>query len=75
MRQTAENLVDGSIGPWLNQIFVPLLSIVDDPKAGEDLRELDRSSVPLGLLARPRQEPANGANPLYVLCRSEAMAR
>src|SRR6266699_7029714 len=37
-----EHLVDRSIEPRLNQIFVPLLSIIDDPQAREDLRELAR---------------------------------
>jgi hypothetical protein len=38
----SESLVDRSIEPRLNQIFVPLLSIVDDEKTREDLRELAR---------------------------------
>jgi hypothetical protein len=38
----AENLVDRAIEPRLNQIFVPLLSIIEDPLAREDLRELAR---------------------------------
>src|SRR5437667_3699163 len=37
-----EDLVDGAIEPRLNQIFVPLLSIIDDPRAIDDLRELAR---------------------------------
>src|SRR5947208_4089479 len=37
-----EDLVDRTIEPRLNQIFVPLLSIIDDPNAREDLRELAR---------------------------------
>src|SRR5947199_2466073 len=37
-----EDLVDRSIEPRLNQIFVPLLSIIDDPEAIDDLRELAR---------------------------------
>src|SRR5947209_13321780 len=37
-----EDLVDRSIEPRLNQIFVPLLSIIDDPEAREDLHELER---------------------------------
>src|SRR6266542_2544453 len=41
-RKPAENLVDRSIEPRLNQIFVPLLSIIEDPQAVEDLRELAR---------------------------------
>ncbi|MDQ3816148.1 MAG: hypothetical protein M3348_17535, partial [Acidobacteriota bacterium] len=38
----SESLVDRSIEPRLNQIFVPLLSIVDDEKTRDDLRELAR---------------------------------
>jgi hypothetical protein len=34
--------VDRTIEPRLNQIFVPLLSIIEDPEAIEDLRELAR---------------------------------
>jgi hypothetical protein len=41
-RQATEDLVDRSIEPRLNQIFVPLLSIIEDPRAREDLRELAR---------------------------------
>jgi hypothetical protein len=42
-RQSAsENLVDRSIEPRLNQIFVPLLSIIKDEKARADLKELAR---------------------------------
>src|SRR5215471_15847421 len=41
-RKPTEKLVDRSIEPRLNQIFVPLLSIIDDPTAIEDLRELAR---------------------------------
>src|SRR5213594_1522550 len=37
-----EDLVDRTIEPRLNQIFVPLLSIIDDPSAIDDLRELAR---------------------------------
>ena len=37
-----EDLVDRTIEPRLNQIFVPLLSIIDDPRAIDDLRELAR---------------------------------
>ena len=37
-----EALVDRTIEPRLNQIFVPLLSIIEDPKAREDLKELAR---------------------------------
>lgn len=40
--QAVESLVDRTIEPRLNQIFVPLLSIIDDPNAREDLRELAR---------------------------------
>ena len=35
-------MVDRTIEPRLNQIFVPLLSIIEDPKAREDLKELAR---------------------------------
>ncbi|PYS88774.1 MAG: hypothetical protein DMF64_19725 [Acidobacteria bacterium] len=41
-RGAAEDLVDRSIEPRLNQIFVPLLSIIDDAQARDDLRELAR---------------------------------
>jgi hypothetical protein len=41
-RMPEESLVDRTIEPRLNQIFVPLLSIIEDPKAIEDLRELAR---------------------------------
>jgi hypothetical protein len=37
-----EALVDRSIEPRLNQIFVPLLSIIEDAKVQQDLRELAR---------------------------------
>jgi hypothetical protein len=40
--QTDERFVDRSIEPRLNQVFVPLLSIIDDPDAREDVRELAR---------------------------------
>jgi len=40
--RTLEEAVDRSLEPRLNQIFLPLLSIVDDPKARDDLRELAR---------------------------------
>ena len=39
---TAEELVDRAIEPRLNQIFVPLLSIVNDPGVRSELRELAR---------------------------------
>jgi hypothetical protein len=39
-RKPTENLVDRSIEPRLNQIFVPLLSIIEDPGAREDLQAL-----------------------------------
>ena len=39
-RMPAEALVDRSIEPRLNQIFVPLLSIIENPEAREDLKEL-----------------------------------
>jgi hypothetical protein len=41
-RVALESLVDRSIEPRLNQVFVPLLSIIDDAAAQEDLRELAR---------------------------------
>src|SRR5438876_4186073 len=41
-RRASEDLVDRAIEPRLNQIFVPLLSIIEDPKARADLRELAR---------------------------------
>ena len=41
-RRVSEDLVDRAIEPRLNQIFVPLLSIIEDPKARADLRELAR---------------------------------
>ncbi len=41
-RVPQENLVDRTIEPRLNQIFVPLLSIVDDPAARAELKELAR---------------------------------
>lgn len=36
----AENLVDRTIEPRLNQIFVPLLSIIEDSEARRDLQDL-----------------------------------
>lgn len=39
---TAEHLVDRSIEPRLNQIFVPLLSIVADPESRADIMDLAR---------------------------------
>jgi hypothetical protein len=41
-RQPSEQLVDRSIEPRLNQIFVPLLSIIEDDKSRQDLKELAR---------------------------------
>ena len=41
-RMPEENLVDRTIEPRLNQIFVPLLSIIEDSNAIENLRELAR---------------------------------
>jgi len=41
-RQPIEGLVDRQIEPRLNQIFVPLLSIISDSQARENLRELAR---------------------------------
>lgn len=40
--QTNSSLVDRAIEPRLNQVFVPLLSIIDDASARKDLRELAR---------------------------------
>lgn len=37
------NLVDRSIEPRLSQVFVPLLSIIDDPAAKADLQKLARA--------------------------------
>ncbi len=39
-RLPAESLVDRRIEPRLNQVFVPLLALIEDPKAREDLRAL-----------------------------------
>lgn len=41
-RHLVETLVDRTIEPRLNQIFIPLLSIIEDGKTREDLRELAR---------------------------------
>jgi hypothetical protein len=41
-RGPVESLVDRTIEPRLNQVFVPLLSIIEDEKARADLRELAR---------------------------------
>lgn len=41
-RQPTEALVDRTIEPRLNQIFVPLLSIIDDGNARAELRSLAR---------------------------------
>lgn len=41
-RAATEELVDRTIEPRLNQIFVPLLSIIDDAATRADLRELAR---------------------------------
>ena len=41
-RGVGENLVDRTIEPRLNQVFVPLLSIIEDSQARKDLRELAR---------------------------------
>ncbi|MDA2925805.1 hypothetical protein MYX78_01000 [Acidobacteria bacterium AH-259-G07] len=41
-RQIVEDLVDRRIEPRLNQIFVPLLSIIEDAQAREELREVAR---------------------------------
>ena len=42
-REPTEQLVDRSIEPRVNQIFAPLLSIIDDASARAQLRELARS--------------------------------
>jgi hypothetical protein len=42
-KQTAGALVDRAIEPRLNQIFVPLLSIIEDQTARHDLQSLARS--------------------------------
>ena len=42
MNLPGEDLADRSIEPRLNQIFIPLLSIIEEPRAREDLRELAR---------------------------------
>jgi hypothetical protein len=39
---TSDSLVDRAIEPRLNQVFVPLLSIIDDTQARKELRELAR---------------------------------
>src|SRR5205085_2590288 len=41
-RIPTEELVDRSIEPRLNQVFAPLLAIIEDTKARDDLRELAR---------------------------------
>jgi cytochrome c-type biogenesis protein CcmH/NrfF len=41
-RIPTEELIDRSIEPRLNQVFAPLLAIIDDTKAREDLQELAR---------------------------------
>src|SRR5262249_5010926 len=41
-KKPAENLVDRTIEPRLNQIFVPLLTIIEDPQARRNLQELAR---------------------------------
>src|SRR5215216_1837440 len=41
-RGPVESLVDRAIEPRLNQVFVPLLSIIEDEKARGDIRELAR---------------------------------
>lgn len=42
-QHTVDGLVDRAIEPRLNQIFIPLLSIIDDPAAQDALRHLARS--------------------------------
>lgn len=41
-REASEQLVDRTIEPRLSQVFVPLLSVIQDTKARDDLRELAR---------------------------------
>ena len=41
-RVALESLVDRTIEPRLNQVFVPLLSIIDDVKAQDEIKELAR---------------------------------
>lgn len=41
-RKPTEELVDRKIEPRLNQVFAPLLSIIDEPQARSDLQELAR---------------------------------
>jgi hypothetical protein len=41
-RIPTEEMIDRTIEPRLNQVFAPLLAIIDDPTAREDLRELSR---------------------------------
>lgn len=40
--KTADTLIDRTIEPRLNQLFIPLLSIIEDPAAREGLKELAR---------------------------------
>lgn len=40
--RTSEGLIDRSIEPRLNQVFMPLLSVVDDDAVRKELRELAR---------------------------------
>ena len=40
--RASDSLVDRSIEPRLNQIFVPLLSIIEDARSQEELKELAR---------------------------------
>lgn len=42
-RKIVEGLIDRSIEPRLNQIFVPLLSIIEDQKARKDLQSLAKA--------------------------------
>ncbi len=43
LRLPVQELVDRTIEPRLNQIFLPLMSIIQDPIARNDLKELARS--------------------------------
>ena len=41
-RQVTESLINRAIEPRLNQIFAPLLSIIDDEKARQELKDLEQ---------------------------------
>jgi hypothetical protein len=42
-RQVSEGLVDRSIEPRLNQVFAPLLSIIEDEKSRQEIKDLARN--------------------------------